>query len=256
MTRGRARVRAIWLRRRAGCCLARIFKDRVITLAFLFAATGLVVSPSSVTSYQYRVGTVEGTVTDFAGSPVPNATVYVLQNGRAPAGITDANGNFVLTNIAVGPQRIFAYKESDDYPNPVWSFYGDTKSQEGFPLVSVREDRPLRNVIVRLGPKSSRLHVAIIDAITKRPVSGATLSLNHEGKPKTLYTPGAASRSGELAVLIPAGIPVNLKVTAAGYHTWVYRDKTSTPPNAIQLKVGEKRSIKIELTKTYGARAK
>jgi hypothetical protein len=96
--------------------------------------------------------------------------------------------------------------------------------------------------------------VAIIDALTKQPVSGATLSLNHDGKPKTLYNPGAASPSGELAVLIPAGIPVNLKVTAAGYQTWIYRDKTAKPPHAIQLKIGEKRSIKIELTRTYGAR--
>jgi hypothetical protein len=221
--------------------------------ALLFALLVLVLCPSFVKSHQYRVGRIEGTVKDVQGLPVANATVYVLQIGRTPASRTDAKGNFVLENVAVGVQRVFAYKESDNYANPIWSFYGNPQSQEGFPLVSVREDRPVRNVIVRLGPKSSRLLVVVIDANTKQPVSGAAISLNHEGQPKTVFDPGAASPSGELSVLIPAGIPVNLKVTAAGYQNWIYRDRSSTPPDAIKLKTGEKRSIKIELTRIQKA---
>lgn len=224
--------------------------------AFLFALFVLVICPGFVKSHQYRVGRIEGTVKDVQGLPVANATVYVLQTGRTPASRTDAKGNFVLENVAVGDQRIFAYKESDNYANPIWSFYGDAQSQEGFPLVKVREDRAVRNVIVRLGPKSSRLLVVVIDANTKQPVSGAAISLNHEGKPKTLFDSGAASPSGELSVLIPAGIPVNLTVTAAGYKRATYTDRTSKPPNAIELKTGENRSIKIELSRSYEDPAK
>jgi hypothetical protein len=41
----------------------------------------------------------------------------------------------------------------------------------------------------------------------------------------------------------------DLKVTAAGYQTWSYTNRTSKPPDAIQLKTGENKSMKIELTK-------
>lgn len=64
----------------------------------------------------YYAGSIEGTVTDAAGSPISDATVYVLQNGCSPATTTDANGNFLLSNVEAGPHRVFAYKESDNYP--------------------------------------------------------------------------------------------------------------------------------------------
>lgn len=254
MKREQPRVRAIRCQQSSDCGFARV-KGKVTTIALLLVLSVLVVSPRSVESNQYRSGTIEGTVTDFAGLPVPNATVYVLQNGRTPASVSDTKGNFVLTNVAIGKQRVFAYKESDNYPNPVWSFYGDAHSQEGFPLVTVRENGPSRNVIVRLGPKSARLLMTVSDARTKEPVSGAAVLLNHEGKPKTLFNPGAVGPSGELTVLIPVGVPVKLKVTAEGYQTWNYRDRNSKPPDAIQLKTGESKSMKIELTKVYTAPA-
>ena len=248
MEREQTWVRAFRRQPSPDCGFPRV-KGKVITIVLLLVLSVLVVSPDSVESKQYRSGTIEGIVTDSAGSPVPNATVYVLQNGRTPATVTDAQGNFVLKNVAIGKQRIFAYKESDNYPNPVWSFYGDAHSQEGFPLVTVPENGPLRNVIVRLGPKSARLLLTVSDAITKQPISGAAVFLNHEGKPKTLFNPGAAGRSGELAVLIPVGVAIKLKVTAEGYQTWNYRDRNSKPPDAIQLKTGENKNMKIELTK-------
>jgi hypothetical protein len=91
--------------------------------------------------------------------------------------------------------------------------------------------------------------MTVSDAITKQPISEAAVLLNHEGKPKTLFNSGAVGRSGELTVLIPVGVPVKLRVTAEGYQTWNYRDQNSKPPDAIQLKTGENKSMKIELTK-------
>src|SRR5258708_6558491 len=124
MKSGNGCIRATWLRR-----CAHYFSRRPSTplLVFFVLSSSMMVSALSVGTTQYRYGTIEGTVTDFVGVPISNATVYVLQDGRAPTGITDAKGNFVLTNVEVGQHRIFAYKESDGYPNPVWSFYGEAQ---------------------------------------------------------------------------------------------------------------------------------
>src|SRR6266404_2642775 len=154
MRRGQLPIRAFglgaWPHYRSSSGLKRTSAALVF---FVGLSSLLLVFASSVKSHQYRYGRIEGTVIDSAGLPVSNATVYVLQNGRAPAGITDGKGNFVLTNIEVGEHRIFAYKERDNYPNPVWSFYMEAYGREGFPLIEVREDHPSLDVIVRLGPK-------------------------------------------------------------------------------------------------------
>ena len=204
---------------------------------------------------QLRKGTIEGTVVDPSGTPVANATVYLLQNGRAPATVTDAQGNFVLLNVPVGTHRVFAYKESENYPNPVWSFYSDAYGLEGFPVVEVRRDEVSRGVLVGLPPKAGRLKVLVTEAITKRPVSDASISVNHQNKPTTAFQPGATGINGELTILVPVGVSISLKVTAAGYRTWNYRNRDSKPPDAIQLKTGENKSMKIELTKISTAPA-
>lgn len=226
-----------------------------VLVFFVRLASVELVSAGLLEPTQFRQGTVEGTVIDSSGAPVANATVYLLQNGRAPATVTNAEGNFVLSKVQAGPHRVFAYKESENYPNPVWSFYSDAYGLEGFPVVEVRTDDVSRGVLVRLPPKASRLTVVVTEAMTKRPVADASISVNHEGKPTTAFKPGATGHNGELAILVPVGVPVKLKVTAAGYRTWSYRDRNSKPPDAIQLKTGENKSMKIELTKSYTAPA-
>jgi len=71
--------------------------------------------------------------------------------------------------------------------------------------------------------------------------------LNHEGKSKTLFNAGATDRNGELSILVPPSVPINLKLTLAGYQTWHYGDKTKAT-GAFRLKPEEQRNIKIELT--------
>lgn len=220
-----------------------------ILVFFVHVASIELVSAGLVEPTQFRQGAIEGTVIDSSGAPVANATVYLLQNGRSPATVTNAEGNFVLSNVPAGAHRVFAYKESENYPNPVWSFY--SYGLQGLPVVEVRTNEVSRGVLVHLPPKAGRLTVLVTDAMTKRPVADASISVNHEGKPTTAFKPGATGRNGELTILVPVGVPVNLKVTAEGYRTWSYRDKNTKPPDAIQLKTGENKSMKIELTKLY-----
>lgn len=230
-----------------------LFSSQFLTLVLILVLAWSV-DTSALTGggARYYSGSIEGTVTDAAGSPISNATVYVLQKGRSPATTTDANGKFLLANVEPGQHRVFAYKDSDNYPNPLWSFYGDANSYAGYPLVDVRQNVVSRGVLIRLGQKASRLLVKVIDSRTKQSISDAAISVNHQGKPKTLLKPGSTNRDGELAILVPSGVPINLKITAVGYETMIYRDKTSSKAKqVIQLKAGEKRSIKVELTRAH-----
>jgi hypothetical protein len=216
---------------------------QVTALIFFFVLASVeVVWGTAPIPPQLRLASIEGTVVDSTGFPVAGATVYVFKHGRTPSSTTNAKGYFVLNEIEVGEHRIFAYKESDRYPNPVWSFYSDALGLEGFPVVYVHRGGSLQGIIVRLPPKSSRLTVKINDARTHQALEDATVSVNHEGKPKTEFSAGATSRNGELAILVPPGIAINMKIRRSGYNT-SYR-------SGIQLRAGEERTIEINLTRT------
>ncbi len=220
-------------------------KPSIALVLYLVLASIEVVSAVSLGPPQFRQGSIEGTVVDSSGAPVVGATVYLLRHGRAPAAATDAKGNFVLRNLDAGTHRVFAYKESENYPNPVWSFYSEALGMEGFPVVGVQQGGTVRGIIVRLPPKSARLRVKISDAQTHQALADAAVSVNHEGKPRTGFTPGATSRNGELAILVPPGIAIDMKIRRSGYNT--------SHRSGIQLRPGEERTIVIDLIRTNRA---
>ncbi|MGH2567162.1 MAG: carboxypeptidase-like regulatory domain-containing protein, partial [Bacteroidota bacterium] len=53
-------------------------------------------------------GTVAGKVTTTAGDPLPGANVVVLTTGLMLGAAADANGNFTITAVPAGPQKITA----------------------------------------------------------------------------------------------------------------------------------------------------
>jgi hypothetical protein len=199
----------------------------VVTLSLLVAAVG-----------QHRYGRVEGQIVDYSGMPVSGATVYVLEDGRTPASISDETGHFVITNVTVGEHRVFAYKETEYYPNPVWSFYEQARGLDGFPIVYVMETDSLP-ILVRLGGKAGKLNVLVSNAKTKRPVSEAAVVVSHEGKPKTLFQPGTTNSDGTIKVLVPALVRINLTVKASGFAT--------KSVAGIETASGEERTLSIEL---------
>src|SRR6266850_1871265 len=94
-------------------------------------------------------GTIDGVVVTDAGTPLANASVYVFQNGGSPITTTDEHGRFKLTGVAIGRHLVLAYKESDGFPNPVWSFYNQVPRSPAFPVVDVRNEA-VSNIVVRL----------------------------------------------------------------------------------------------------------
>jgi hypothetical protein len=167
-------------------------KKWLLNKGVLFLLVGLSLGLSSQ-GVQRRTGKIEGRVLDLVGMPVANATVYVLENGRSPAATTAANGDFVIMNVGVGEHRVFAYKESENYPNPLWSFYEEARGLERFPVIYVNDNYSIP-VVIKLGPKSGKLLMRVVDATTGKPVSGASVEMNHEGKPRTLFKPGPPSQ--------------------------------------------------------------
>ncbi|MGH7651662.1 MAG: carboxypeptidase regulatory-like domain-containing protein [Gemmatimonadaceae bacterium] len=82
------------------------FRAATFAAAFALAGCSTMSTTSGATSTDLATGnvTVTGRVTTRDGRPVANARVYVPGTGAATR--TDANGNYTLTGIPGGPQRV------------------------------------------------------------------------------------------------------------------------------------------------------
>jgi hypothetical protein len=203
-------------------------------------------SPQSAGGY----GNIEGIVITKEGRPLANASVYIFQTGGSPVRTTSETGRFEFTGVSVGKHLILAYKESDGFPNPVWSFYSEAPGAPTFPVAEVRENQTIRGIVVRLGPRSSRLLISLVDATTKRAIIDAEVTMNYVSKPKTLLRSGPnQSQDGFIfGLLVPALVPINLQVAAPGYKNWRYKDNGAfRAGNVLLLKPGTERRITVEL---------
>lgn len=194
-----------------------------------------------------RHGTVEGQVVTKEGLPVADATVYAFKIGGSPLASTNIEGKFTLTNLSSGKHLIIAYKESDGFPNLVWSFYSEAYGNDGKVVVNVEENRIVRDAIIRVGPKAGRLFIGVIDAKTKHPITDASVTMNHKGKPKVLIETGATRQDGGFDLLIPPSTPINVVVKAPGYSTWRYVKGGSVDRDAIRLRPGASKAMTVEL---------
>lgn len=194
-----------------------------------------------------RNGTVEGQVVTREGLPVANATVYAFQLGGSPLAFTNTEGKFALTNLSAGNHLIIAHKESEGYPNLVWTFYSEAYGNNGILVVNVEENKTVRGATVRLGPKAGRLLIRVIDAKTRRAIRDVSLALNHKGKPDTRFEPGVTNIDGEFDTLIPPSRPINVVIKAPGYKTWRYVNRGSADRDAIRLLPGDSKEMRVEL---------
>ena len=225
-----------------------------VSLLLIAVALGFPQRPA-ISQVEGRYGDIEGVVITGEGKPVAAAKVYVFEIGGSPVANSDENGRFKFKDVVVGRHLVLAYKESDGFPNPVWSFYSHAPNAPQFPAVDVRGNETV-SVMVRLGPRASQLLISLIDANTKQVISDAEVVMNHVKEPKTLLKSGSNQTSGPFRfnLLVPPLVPINLEISAPGYKNWRYRSGASKSKGELQLEPGSVKRITVQLQPSRRAR--
>jgi hypothetical protein len=222
-----------------------VFANLVLFLSLMLMPCFAQVRPTQISQGK---GQIEGTVVTEQRTPIANAIVYLLENGRSPVTTTDSNGRFSFKEVPVGSHKIIAYKESDGFPNMIWSFYSEAYGNKGFRLISVTENQSTRNIFISLGPKAGRLLLSVIDAHTKRSIEDAEIALNYVGRPKTLMKSGTNRADGGFDILVPPSVRIEMVVNAPGYRAWPSNEDGSRRSSKIvSVNSGSETNITIEL---------
>src|SRR5205085_12183279 len=191
-------------------------------------------------------GVIAGTVVNLEGQPVAKAEVIARPargyRGIHPHAFTDAKGNYRIAELEPDTYYVAAHKESEVNADTIATFYsaGFTES----PSVTLLDSQVVDGVIIRFGPKSARLKGRIIDAITKKPIQNAGVTLRRADNASSLY--GFSSES-KFSVLVPP-IPFTIEVEADGYEDWKYsNDGSAKHADALLLASGATKDLTIAL---------
>lgn len=227
-----------------------------------FLAAG---SLCAVSLFSQPAGTITGLVVDEHGSPVSNSAVHVQLAGtsksmlRGPVDLvyTDAQGRFTRQDLKFGTYEVDAMKDSDGYPDHGWLVYKDEGQPE---TVQLSPQNSSANITIHMSPKAGVIaSVHVIDATTGRPItvtdptSGKVLqtpgvTILREDSKDALGLPASFSRgSGVLKdILVPADVPVKIKVWADGYADWFYPG-TNDPAQAQSIRVKSGQAITLDI---------
>src|SRR5262249_4980844 len=155
---------------------------------------------------------IQGSIQDASGSAVPGANVKATQTetGAVRATISDADGTYVLTNLAIGPYRLEGSK-------PGFSTYGQTG------IVLQVENQPTVDVSLKIGNVSEQVQVEANAALVETQSTNVgtvienqqilELPLNGRQATDLIQLAGAAIPQG---VAGPGGFPNTVQVVIAG----------------------------------------
>lgn len=169
-------------------------------------------------------GAVEGSVLTPEGRPARGALVFAEREnflkGIVPVVRADAEGRFVLKGLEPGTYKVYASKEEDGYPLPTSLFH--TGGATAIPRVSVREREVTPGVLVHLAHRGATLVGRLTDAVTKRAVKAAQITLRRADNPAYYFITGPGQQ-GEFNILVPA-VPITVEASAPGYEGKRLRD--------------------------------
>lgn len=190
-------------------------------------------------------GSVKGVVFDDQGRPLPKAEVHLSEAKRfvghrlVETHETNSDGEFFIPNVPWGTYLVLAGKESSGYPDPKLAFY----SNFAVPTVTLAPAFPNASVTIKLAPKGGVLEiVAVLDAVTKRKIDSASITLRRVSNP-TLFISTSATIG---RILIPSLTDVTIEVTAPGYRSWPAPDQAVTE-SRIRLKPEETSRLEVSL---------
>ena len=191
-------------------------------------------------------GTIAGAVRDLSGKPIAGATVYAreAEPGRGPGvrrprritTVTDSKGKFVIRNVTPSSYEVYAYKESEGYADPFFSFFA-TYNRKAMRVVQVLAGRTT-NAVLELGPRYATLKLVIMNE-QGNPM-GASLTFIRIDDPTHPYGRGSDVR-GDTNILIPP-VAFRFEITAAGYHVW--------QSHILKPRSGETVKLTVRLTKS------
>ena len=168
---------------------------------------------------QSTAGAIVGLVKDERGRPVANAQVSPQYLGVAVLRAlvvrvdTDAEGRFNIDHLDWGPYAVYAGKESDGYPNTMFSLYRHRPA----PKVTLSPKHPTGHAIVIIGPRGGVLIGSVRDASTQTLVGSQLILKRPDGSGEI-----GLSEPSDFRVLIPADTDLSVEIGQQGYKLWTY----------------------------------
>jgi hypothetical protein len=191
-------------------------------------------------------GTICGEVCDELGRPVAGATIEAMgggdgpPSGRSPRGTSDDAGRFYLRVQAAGPYAVFAFKEEEFYPDPIWAIYGAPNVTQV--SVSVTDEGPVDAGVIRMHASAARVKGTIVDAATGTPIHDAQIALGRSDNDRPLYQTAATDT---FSILIPSS-GAWISIRADGYETW-YFGGASVAGRVTELRLEPKTTMEIKV---------
>jgi carboxypeptidase family protein len=225
--------------------LAQGCKFSLLTISLLAAIVSFGQTPSS-SAQTTTTGSVEGVVLDLQGKPIPGADVYALPEVDmrilAASATTDSAGKFILQFLQPGGYFVYAYKESDGYPNGFFRFLTAPGGQTQV-AAKVEAGQATTGVTMKLA-KFAQLKFNVIDENGKQVL--ATLTFTREDQPGDFIT---GTSEDNKPMLVPP-VPFRLTVDRDGYEPWHYGGaKWQGKAGLIALKSGQSLSLAVRLRK-------
>jgi hypothetical protein len=226
----------------------------VVGVAFVAVLSLLQKAGSSIAHSSAQFGGIaSGRVLDDHGRPLAGVAVSAELSETVSVSkkfcLTDRRGEFVIQALPPGKYILHTRDEEAGYPRTEFNFYdaGEAADQ----IVEVRYGQPVQNVVIRLGPKAARLTGRVVDAKTNDPLRGVNITARRVDQPDRFLTTGLFWHGvqGGFNFLVPASLPLTLKITRAGYEDWEYkRPGNSREPGALRLLPGSTKELHVALT--------
>lgn len=193
-------------------------------------------------------GSIQGELLDRDSKPITGATVYaVLEENmvtQVAYATTDSAGKFSLSNLPAGVMYIFAYKESDGYPNSLSAFF----TPNGHPpaWLTLGAGQTVTGLTVKMGARAAYLKLSVTDENGKR--LAAQLRFTRDDQPDQ-YLGTATNLDGEVSMMVPS-LPFRLAVEEDGYEPWHYGGANwQGKAGLITLKSGHTLTLNVRLRK-------
>lgn len=194
---------------------------------------------------------IEGHVIDMEGHPIAGAKVFAEIDDAIRSllmySTTDKEGNFRIDVPGPGTYIVYGSKEDDRYPLTISSFHQEVDVY--VPKVVVAQKQVARDVVVQFGLKASKIEGVIVDAITNRAISKATITLRRTDNPEIYYIigPEGPKENGRFKALVPS-VPFTIEVSSPEYETWTYsKNGLNNRSDSLVVSRGSTKSLRIDL---------